>query len=665
MPKLQMWDMRNPFKYGFDPNNYGWIVPLVGIVDQTAAEEEEPEPEPESKEPEPPPSRPAEPSKPEPKPPAPPPKPAPSKPPAPAPSKPAEPSKPPALKPAPNPAPSKPAEPSTPPTITTPSLNVVEAQQKLKEAQEAEARAREEEEEKKKIAEEKRRIAEENQRIADADRLRVEEENKKNEETARLLAEELERKKEAEIIENERKLQEYLTARQQQADARKLAQLNAAEEERKKRVAEAEQARQLELEKDAAERARLHEFALQRLLAEKEQNRIAQEAAAVAEKARQEAAAREVERQAELKKREEELRLAQEQAAAAEAERDRMANIHKLKPEPSSTFTGSIADKQVQMEERQKYMDKQNEMSGKNLKRGSLARENWAPEVETVQLPPLVAPKPTVEKAAAVAAEQKRLSDERLRNAYFNQKNRVAEQKQKQKQTVKKKKPVIVLDAGHGGIDPGGVVPGVREKDIVLSFAKLLKGKIEAQGKYKAVLTRDKDVYVPLRDRFKIAEKADADMFISIHADKIHVKSIRGLTIYTLSEKASDDESAALAQQANRSDILVGHNVNEYDSVTSDILIDRALEATTEQSWRIAKLMVRSLKGQVPISRKPHRFAGFAVLKSPNVPSILIELGYLTNESDFKNLRSKNFKNNVSDKLILGIDAYFKELAGQ
>ena len=250
-------------------------------------------------------------------------------------------------------------------------------------------------------------------------------------------------------------------------------------------------------------------------------------------------------------------------------------------------------------------------------------------------------------------------------NAYFNQKNRVAEQKQEQKQTVKKKKPVIVLDAGHGGIDPGGVVPGVREKDIVLSFAKLLKGKIEAQGKYKTVLTRDKDVYVPLRDRFKIAEKADADMFISIHADKIHVKSIRGLTIYTLSEKASDDESAALAQQANRADILVGHNVNEYDSVTSDILIDRALEATTEQSWRIAKLMVRSLKGQVPISRKPHRFAGFAVLKSPNVPSILIELGYLTNESDFKNLRSKNFKNNVSDKLILGIDAYFKELAGQ
>ena len=229
---------------------------------------------------------------------------------------------------------------------------------------------------------------------------------------------------------------------------------------------------------------------------------------------------------------------------------------------------------------------------------------------------------------------------------------------------VKKKTPVIVIDPGHGGVDPGGVEKGIREKFIVLSFSKLLKKKIEAQGKYKVVLTRDKDVYVKLRDRFKIAEKADADLFISIHADKIHLKSIRGLTIYTLSEKASDDESAALAQQANLEGVLVGDivNLNEYDSITSDILIDTALIATTEKSWRVAKLLERALKRQVPISRKAHRYAGFAVLKSPNVPSVLIELGYLTNENDMKNLQSRDFKNKVADRLLVGLDTYFNEV---
>ncbi len=412
--KMREWDMRNPFKYGFDPNNYGWIVPLVGIIDETEAKEEQSEPDPEAKS-EPKPSKqqppPSKPPVPEPKP-APPPITAPSKQPEPKPAP--EPKPPPSKPPAPPPS-TTPTAPPLPPIIpTAPSPAVVEAQRLLREAQEAEARARKEEEEKQMIAEEKQRIAEENQRIADADRLRIQEENKRNEEAARLLAEELEREKEAARVENERKIQEYLTARQKAADARILAELNAAEEERKKKVAEAEQARQLELEKekkDAAERVRLHEFALQRLLAEKEQNKIAQEAAALAEKARQEAAALEVVRQTELKKREEELRLAQEQAAADQAERDRMAIQHKLIREPANEFDGkTIKEMQAQMEKRKEFIDQQNKMIGPNLKDSSLARENWAPgEGEKVKLPPLVATKPSAEKAAL---EKKRLEDE-------------------------------------------------------------------------------------------------------------------------------------------------------------------------------------------------------------------------------------------------------------
>ncbi len=232
----------------------------------------------------------------------------------------------------------------------------------------------------------------------------------------------------------------------------------------------------------------------------------------------------------------------------------------------------------------------------------------------------------------------------------------------KAKKVEKKRKPVIVIDPGHGGVDPGGVVKHIREKYIVLSFAKLLKKKLDAHGKYHSVLTRDKDIYIPLRDRFKIADREKADMFLSIHADKIHVKSIRGLTIYTLSEKASDEESHALAQQANRADVLVGNDLNQYDSLVSDILIDRAQEWTAEQSWRAAKLMVRHLRTRAPIARKAHRYAGFAVLKSPNVPSILLELGYLTNENDLKNLQSRNFKDKVATGMIEGLDAYFEEL---
>ncbi|MCH9845094.1 MAG: N-acetylmuramoyl-L-alanine amidase [Alphaproteobacteria bacterium] len=231
------------------------------------------------------------------------------------------------------------------------------------------------------------------------------------------------------------------------------------------------------------------------------------------------------------------------------------------------------------------------------------------------------------------------------------------------KQSAKKdKKRVIVIDPGHGGADPGGVVDHIREKHIVLSFSKLLQKRLNAQGKYRAVLTRNKDTYIPLRDRFKVADSEKADLFISIHADKIHVKTIRGFTVYTLSEKASDEESAALAHQENRSDILLGSDLNQYDEVVSDILIDRAQEWAADQSWRVSKKLVSHLRTRIPLSRKAQRFANFAVLKSPNVPSILIELGYLTNESDLKNLQSRNFKDKVVDGMVEGLNAYFEEL---
>lgn len=224
-----------------------------------------------------------------------------------------------------------------------------------------------------------------------------------------------------------------------------------------------------------------------------------------------------------------------------------------------------------------------------------------------------------------------------------------------------KLKKLIVLDPGHGGIDPGSIGAKTSiEKIIVLRIAKAAKKRLEASGKYRVILTRNKDIYIPLRERFEIAEDNKADLFISLHTDKLSDKKVQGTSIYTLSDKASDNESDLLAAKENRSDILTGHALELYSEDVSSILIDLAQESTNRLSWRFAEALLRTLKNKIKTIGKPHRYAGFAVLKSPNIASILIELGFLSNYKDRQLLVSKQFSQTFSYVLLTALNNYFK-----
>ncbi len=219
---------------------------------------------------------------------------------------------------------------------------------------------------------------------------------------------------------------------------------------------------------------------------------------------------------------------------------------------------------------------------------------------------------------------------------------------------------VVVLDPGHGGPDPGGIgATGTYEKTIVLQVARAIKRRMEASGRYRVRLTRDRDVFLSLRDRYKVAHEEDADLFISLHADKIARRDVRGLSVYTLSNKASDAEAAALAKQENKADIIAGTDLSIYEPDVSSILIDLAQESTVRYSRDVAETMVREFAKDVRVLRNTHRYAGFAVLKSPNVPSVLVELGYLSNRKDEKLLKQVEYHGKVAEGLLRALDAYF------
>ncbi len=221
---------------------------------------------------------------------------------------------------------------------------------------------------------------------------------------------------------------------------------------------------------------------------------------------------------------------------------------------------------------------------------------------------------------------------------------------------------VVVLDPGHGGVDPGAIgASGVFEKTIVLSFAREFRSQLERSGRYRVVMTRDSDVFVKLRDRYEVAHRAGGELFISVHADAHATNRPRGLSVYTLSETASDREAAALAARENKSDILAGYDLTGYDDQTAYILLDLAQRKTSESSWQFAQTLVETFQGDVRLLRRPHRFAGFAVLKSPTVPSVLVELGYLSNRSDEAKLKSAEYRRQVGAALLRTIDAYFAE----
>src|SRR4051812_48371988 len=220
-------------------------------------------------------------------------------------------------------------------------------------------------------------------------------------------------------------------------------------------------------------------------------------------------------------------------------------------------------------------------------------------------------------------------------------------------------KPLIVIDPGHGGIDPGALGSSTMEKNITLSVAKQLRQKLLATGRFRVVMTRDKDVFVPLRDRFKIARDRGADLFISLHADSNPSGQARGASVYTLSDKASDAEAEALATKENKSDVIAGLDLSKENQTVTGILIDLAQRETTNMSSRFASILVNDLRDDTMMLQNSHRFAGFAVLKAPDVPSVLLEMGYISSGADERLLSTPRHQRKLAGSITRSIEDYF------
>jgi len=226
-----------------------------------------------------------------------------------------------------------------------------------------------------------------------------------------------------------------------------------------------------------------------------------------------------------------------------------------------------------------------------------------------------------------------------------------------------RRKPVVVLDPGHGGIDPGAIgVSGIHEKKITLAAAREFRAMLEATGRYEVRLTRDRDIFLRLRDRIAIARRHGADLFLSLHADAIARPDVRGLSVYTLSEQSSDSEAAALAEAENKADIIAGVDLSHETSEVTSILIDLAQRETMNLSARLAGIMIDELERDVTLLRRTHRFAGFAVLKAPDVPSVLVEMGYLSHSEEERLLRTEAYRAKLGGALVRAVDRYFSQV---
>jgi N-acetylmuramoyl-L-alanine amidase len=227
-------------------------------------------------------------------------------------------------------------------------------------------------------------------------------------------------------------------------------------------------------------------------------------------------------------------------------------------------------------------------------------------------------------------------------------------------------RPLIVIDPGHGGLDNGTQMGSESEKNLVLGFGLALRDRIEKSGKYRVVMTRTDDTFIPLNDRVRIARNLSAALFVSIHADALPRKEgdAQGATIYTLSDKASDAEAERLAEAENKADAIGGVNLTEEPTDVADILIDLAQRETRTFSNRFARLLMGEMKNTVRMHKHPLKSAGFRVLKAPDVPSVLIELGYVSNKGDLEHLVSENWRSRTVGSMAQAIDAFFaKRLA--
>ncbi|HWW36660.1 MAG TPA: N-acetylmuramoyl-L-alanine amidase [Xanthobacteraceae bacterium] len=222
-------------------------------------------------------------------------------------------------------------------------------------------------------------------------------------------------------------------------------------------------------------------------------------------------------------------------------------------------------------------------------------------------------------------------------------------------------RPLVVLDPGHGGIDTGTKGPsGEEEKDIVLNFAQRLRERLEKSGKYRVLLTRTDDTFVALADRVRIARDAGATLFVSIHADSLpHGEGdAQGASIYTLSDTATDSEAARLAEKENRADVIAGVDLKSEPDDVAGILIDLAERETKSLSTQFAHKLAGEMKAVMRMHKKPLKSAGFRVLRAPDVPSVLVELGYVSNRQDLQSLLSETWRNRTSDSMAQVIETF-------
>lgn len=218
---------------------------------------------------------------------------------------------------------------------------------------------------------------------------------------------------------------------------------------------------------------------------------------------------------------------------------------------------------------------------------------------------------------------------------------------------------VVVIDPGHGGIDPGAESGEFKEADLMLEFARALKEELLRAGNFEVVLTRESDTFVSLDGRVSIARASRADLFLSLHADALSEGQATGATVYTLSEEASDAAALGLAERHDRGDLLAGVDLSSHDDVVANVLMDLARTETEPRSIRLAQSVVEAIRdagGRV--HKRPHQFAGFSVLKAPDIPSVLIELGFLSSERDLANLRNETWRAATAAAIRAGIQIW-------
>ncbi|MDR6113826.1 N-acetylmuramoyl-L-alanine amidase [Sphingomonas sp. NCPPB 2930] len=221
-------------------------------------------------------------------------------------------------------------------------------------------------------------------------------------------------------------------------------------------------------------------------------------------------------------------------------------------------------------------------------------------------------------------------------------------------------RPLVVIDAGHGGVDPGAINPqtGLREKDVTLAIAKAIRDTLVASGRVRAALTREDDRYILHRERYNIARRLHADLFISIHCDSAGAGEARGATAYTLSDVASDKEAARLAARENKADVIAGVDLGGNSDVSS-ILIDLTQRETMNASASFARLLGREAQPLIPVKPVFHRMASLMVLKAPDMPSILFETGYISNMQDAAFLASKDGQKRIAQAVLQAVEVHF------